>query len=177
MFVQKDSECTYSLQVNNWQKDRDYVSQMFAFQYWFYFWNNRRSASGLVLVFFSIFPAPSAGPPQDFCLDPFFLPTVRSSPSKMEDLGGYPAKSSNPKAKKLTVLLSMTVCVGCLFLLQTQLAKPRKPKDFYSFEVKDAKGRTVSLEKYRGKVCPHHHQSYQFDKKSVQTLFQLYTVS
>ncbi|XP_033947852.1 probable glutathione peroxidase 8 isoform X2 [Pseudochaenichthys georgianus] len=69
----------------------------------------------------------------------------------MEALGGYRTKSSNPNAKKLTVLLSMTVGVGCLFLLQTQLVKPRKPTDFYSFEVKDAKGRTVSLEKYRGK--------------------------
>lgn len=44
----------------------------------------------------------------------------------------------------------MTVGVGCLFLLQTQLLKP---KDFYSFEVKDAKGRPVSLEKYRGKAA------------------------
>uniref|UniRef100_A0A3P8VCK3 Glutathione peroxidase n=1 Tax=Cynoglossus semilaevis TaxID=244447 RepID=A0A3P8VCK3_CYNSE len=70
----------------------------------------------------------------------------------MEALGGYPTRSSSPKAKKLTVFLSMTVCVGCLFLLQTQLVKPRKPKDFYSFEVKDAKGRSVSLEKYRGKA-------------------------
>ncbi|XP_041643720.1 probable glutathione peroxidase 8 [Cheilinus undulatus] len=70
----------------------------------------------------------------------------------MEALGGYRNKSSNPKAKKLTVLLSMTVGVGCLFLLQTQLTKPRKPKDFYAFEVKDAKGKTVSLEKYRGKA-------------------------
>ncbi|AWP07524.1 putative glutathione peroxidase 8 [Scophthalmus maximus] len=70
----------------------------------------------------------------------------------MEALGGYPAKSSNPSAKRLTVLLSMTVGVGCLFLLQTQLVKPRRSKDFYSFEVKDAKGRSVSLEKYRGKA-------------------------
>ncbi|KAM9743511.1 putative glutathione peroxidase 8 [Menidia menidia] len=70
----------------------------------------------------------------------------------MEALGGYPTKSSSPKAKMLRVLLSMTVGLGCLFLLQTQLLKPRKPKDFYSFEVKDAKGRTVSLEKYRGKA-------------------------
>lgn len=76
--------------------------------------------------------------------------------SKMEALGGYPTRSSNPKAKKLTVLLSMTVGIGCLFLLQTQLLKPRKPVDFYTFEVKDAKGRTVLLEKYRGKVGPHH---------------------
>ncbi|XP_061586069.1 probable glutathione peroxidase 8 [Cololabis saira] len=70
----------------------------------------------------------------------------------MEALGGYPTKSSNPRIKRLRVLLSMTVGVGCLFLLQTQLVKPRKPEDFYSFEVKDAKGRTVSLEKYRGKA-------------------------
>ncbi|XP_061623445.1 probable glutathione peroxidase 8 isoform X3 [Phyllopteryx taeniolatus] len=70
----------------------------------------------------------------------------------MEALGGYPVKSSGPKVKKLTVLLSMTVGVGCLFLLQTQLLKPQKPADFYSFEVKDAKGRTLSLEKYRGKA-------------------------
>ncbi|KAK2837895.1 hypothetical protein Q5P01_015107 [Channa striata] len=70
----------------------------------------------------------------------------------MEALGGYPSKSSNPKAKRLGVLLSMTVAVGCLFLLQTQLAKPRKPTDFYSFEAKDARGRTLPLEKYRGKA-------------------------
>ncbi|XP_037113937.1 probable glutathione peroxidase 8 [Syngnathus acus] len=68
----------------------------------------------------------------------------------MEALGGYPVKSSGPKIRKLTVLLSMTVGVGCLFLLQP--LKPRKPVDFYSFEVKDAKGRAVSLEKYRGKA-------------------------
>lgn len=110
-------------------------------------------------------------PPKTFYAGaPPILATVCSSPSKMEALGGYPTKSSNPKAKKLTVLLSMTVGVGCLFLLQTQLAKPRKPTDFYSFEVKDAKGRTVSLEKFRGKVSPHHHQSCQFEKKSMQRL-------
>ena len=70
----------------------------------------------------------------------------------MEALGGYPRKSSKVKLNRYTVLLSMTVGVGCLFLLQTKLFWPRKPKDFYSFEVKDAKGRTVSLERYRGKV-------------------------
>uniref|UniRef100_A0A8C6V476 Glutathione peroxidase n=1 Tax=Neogobius melanostomus TaxID=47308 RepID=A0A8C6V476_9GOBI len=78
--------------------------------------------------------------------------SVSSSPSKMEALGGYPVKSSSLKAKRLTVLLSMTVGVGCLFLLQTQLVKHRKPRDFYSFEVIDAKGRTFPLEKFRGKV-------------------------
>ncbi|XP_060927087.1 probable glutathione peroxidase 8 [Limanda limanda] len=70
----------------------------------------------------------------------------------MEALGGYPTKTSGPRARLLPVLLSMTVGVGCLFLLQTQLLKPRKPRDFYSFEVKDARGRSVSLEKYRGKA-------------------------
>ncbi|KAA8592626.1 putative glutathione peroxidase 8 [Etheostoma spectabile] len=84
--------------------------------------------------------------------EPRILTRACSSLSKMETLGGYPTKSSNPKAKKLTVLLGMTVGVGCLFLLQTQLAKLRKQTDFYSFEVTDAKGRTVSLEKYRGKA-------------------------
>ncbi|RVE67953.1 hypothetical protein OJAV_G00087080 [Oryzias javanicus] len=89
----------------------------------------------------------------------------------MEELGGYPTKSSIRKAKMLRVLLSMTVGVGCLFLLQTQLLKPRKPSDFYSFEVKDAKGRTVSLEKYRGKAslvvnvashCEHTEANFRF---------------
>ncbi|KAJ3604571.1 hypothetical protein NHX12_029311 [Muraenolepis orangiensis] len=70
----------------------------------------------------------------------------------MEALGGYPTKSSNLKVNRYTVLFSMTVGVGCLFLLQTQFLSPRKPKDFYSFEVKDAKGKTVSLERYRGKA-------------------------
>lgn len=101
---------------------------------------------------------------------------IRSSPSKMEALGGYPTRSSNPKAKKLRVLLSMTVGVGCLFLLQTQLLKPKKPVDFYTFEVKDAKGRTVSLEKYRGKVGPHHHRPARSRRKRGQTLSELTTV-
>ncbi|KAM4578676.1 putative glutathione peroxidase 8 [Fundulus diaphanus] len=87
----------------------------------------------------------------------------------MEALGGYPTKSSKARIKRLRVLVSMTVGVGCLFLLQTHLVKPRKQKDFYSFEVKDAKGRTVSLEKYRGKAslvvnvasrCQHTEASY-----------------
>ncbi|MEQ2211656.1 putative glutathione peroxidase 8 [Xenoophorus captivus] len=88
----------------------------------------------------------------------------------MEALGGYPTKSSNARIKRLRVLVSMTVGVGCLFLLQTQLVKPRKQNDFYSFEVKDAKGRMVSLEKYRGKAslvvnvanhCQHTEASYR----------------
>ncbi|XP_038133258.1 probable glutathione peroxidase 8 [Cyprinodon tularosa] len=88
----------------------------------------------------------------------------------MEALGGYPTKSSKARIKRLRVLVSMTVGVGCLFLLQTHFVKPRKQKDFYSFEVKDAKGRTVSLEKYRGKAslvvnvasrCQHTEASYR----------------
>ncbi|XP_012721013.1 probable glutathione peroxidase 8 [Fundulus heteroclitus] len=88
----------------------------------------------------------------------------------MEALGGYPTKSSKARIKRLRVLVSMTVGVGCLFLLQTHLVKPRKQNDFYSFEVKDAKGRTVSLEKYRGKAslvvnvasrCQHTEASYR----------------
>lgn len=65
---------------------------------------------------------------------------------------GYPTKTSVPKPRILTVLLSLMISMGCLFILQTKLAKSRKPKDFYAFEVKDAKGRTVSLERYRGKA-------------------------
>lgn len=70
----------------------------------------------------------------------------------MEALGGYPTKSSASRAGLLKVLLSVAVCMGSLYLLQSKLSKSRKAKDFYSYEVKDARGRTVSLEKYRGKV-------------------------
>lgn len=113
------------------------------------------------MVSFTQFSPLCSGPPTSSTVP---TPVVCSSffPSKMEALGGYPNKSSSLKAKRLRVLLSMTVGVGCLFLLQTQLVKPRKRDDFYSFEVKDAKGRTVSLEKYRGKVRPHHHQLFYF---------------
>uniref|UniRef100_A0A3P9JJ81 Glutathione peroxidase n=1 Tax=Oryzias latipes TaxID=8090 RepID=A0A3P9JJ81_ORYLA len=88
----------------------------------------------------------------------------------MEELGGYPTKSSLRKAKMLRVLLSMTVGVGCLFLLQIRL-RIKNSSDFYSFEVKDAKGRTVSLEKYRGKAslvvnvashCEHTEANFRF---------------
>lgn len=70
----------------------------------------------------------------------------------MEALGGYPTKSSAFRAKLFKVLLSVAVCMGSLYLIQNKLSKSRKPKDFYSYEVKDARGRTMSLEKYRGKV-------------------------
>ncbi|KAK1787145.1 hypothetical protein P4O66_017520 [Electrophorus voltai] len=75
---------------------------------------------------------------------------IRSS--KMEALGGYPAKPCAPRARLLALLMSAAVCMGSLYLLHMKLAKSRKPRDFYSFEVKDAKGRAVSLEKYRGRV-------------------------
>ncbi|XP_076859436.1 putative glutathione peroxidase 8 [Brachyhypopomus gauderio] len=92
------------------------------------------------------------------------------SSSKMEALGGYPSKAAAPRTRVLTVFMSLALCVGSLYLLHTKLAKSRKPRDFYSFEVKDAKGRTVSLEKYRGRVSlvvnvasrsEHTHQKYR----------------
>lgn len=72
--------------------------------------------------------------------------------SIMEALGGYPTKSSASRSGLIKVLLSVAVCMGSLYLLQSKLSKSRKPNDFYSYEVKDARGRAVSLEKYRGKV-------------------------
>lgn len=85
-------------------------------------------------------------------------------PSKMEALevlGGYPNKPSNPRSRMVRVLLSMTVVMGCLLMLHSflKIAMSRKPQDFYSFEVKDAKGKSVSLERYRGKVSPHQQNS------------------
>ncbi|XP_076125765.1 putative glutathione peroxidase 8 [Alosa pseudoharengus] len=70
----------------------------------------------------------------------------------MEALGGYRTKSSTRKERTLKIFLSLAVCMGGLFLVQHKLTRTTKPKDFYSFEVVDAKGRTISLEKYRGKV-------------------------
>ncbi|XP_064786921.1 probable glutathione peroxidase 8 [Oncorhynchus masou masou] len=87
----------------------------------------------------------------------FPRPKLSLSPSKMEALevlGGYPTKPSNPRSRMVRVLLSMTVVMGCLLMLHSflKITKSRKPQDFYSFEVKDAKGRSVSLERYRGKA-------------------------
>ncbi|XP_065103498.1 probable glutathione peroxidase 8 [Paramisgurnus dabryanus] len=70
----------------------------------------------------------------------------------MEALGGYPTKSSASRAKLLKILLSVALCMGSLYLIQIKVSKSRKPKDFYSYEVKDARGKTVSLGKYRGKA-------------------------
>ncbi|XP_029573907.1 probable glutathione peroxidase 8 [Salmo trutta] len=86
-----------------------------------------------------------------------FPRTQNIIPSKMEALevlGGYPNKPSNPRSRMVRVLLSMTVVMGCLLMLHSflKIAMSRKPQDFYSFEVKDAKGKSVSLERYRGKA-------------------------
>ncbi|XP_028640073.1 probable glutathione peroxidase 8 isoform X2 [Grammomys surdaster] len=79
----------------------------------------------------------------------------------MEPLGAYPLKCSGPKAKIFAVLLSMVLCTVTLFLLQLRFLKPRI-NSFYSFEVKDAKGRMVSLEKFKGKILPRRNQGGTF---------------
>uniref|UniRef100_A0A8C5M9E5 Glutathione peroxidase n=1 Tax=Leptobrachium leishanense TaxID=445787 RepID=A0A8C5M9E5_9ANUR len=71
--------------------------------------------------------------------------------SKMETLSPYPIKCSSPKVKVFLVFFSMVFCTALLCMLQLRFAK-HKTKDFYSFEAKDSKGRTVSLGKYRGKA-------------------------
>ncbi|XP_063277715.1 probable glutathione peroxidase 8 isoform X2 [Prinia subflava] len=63
----------------------------------------------------------------------------------------YPLKYSVPKTRVCVVFLSMVLCTTILCLLQLRFFKP-KSKDFYSFEVKDSRGRIISLEKYRGKI-------------------------
>ncbi|XP_059775283.1 probable glutathione peroxidase 8 isoform X5 [Balaenoptera ricei] len=69
----------------------------------------------------------------------------------MEPLTAYPLRCSGPKAKVFAVLLSMVLCTVMLFLLQLKFLKP-KINSFYTFEVKDSNGRTVSLEKFKGKI-------------------------
>ncbi|KAJ6669911.1 hypothetical protein lerEdw1_000460 [Lerista edwardsae] len=64
----------------------------------------------------------------------------------------YSCKSSMLKTRILIVLFSMILFTALLGFLQLKFLKP-KVKDFYSFEVKDSKERTVSLEKYRGKAA------------------------
>ncbi|XP_020661229.3 putative glutathione peroxidase 8 isoform X1 [Pogona vitticeps] len=63
----------------------------------------------------------------------------------------YSLKTSKPKSRVLIIFFSMVLFTALLGLLQLKFLKP-KVRDFYSFEVKDAKGRSVSLEKYRGKA-------------------------
>ncbi|KAG9328325.1 hypothetical protein JZ751_029667 [Albula glossodonta] len=84
--------------------------------------------------------------------------------------GGYPVKSHAPKARVFLIFFTVAICMGSLFLLQAKLPKPRKTKDFYSFEVRDLRGRVVSLEKYRGKAslvvnvasrCEHTERNYK----------------
>ncbi|KAK7824066.1 hypothetical protein U0070_019752 [Myodes glareolus] len=69
----------------------------------------------------------------------------------MEPFAAYPLKCSGSKVKVFAVLLSMVLCTVMLFLLQLKFLKPRI-NSFYSFEVKDAKGKIVSLEKFKGKA-------------------------
>ncbi|XP_032069906.1 probable glutathione peroxidase 8 [Thamnophis elegans] len=77
-------------------------------------------------------------------------------------------KSSKLKNKVFIIFISMVLCTALLALLQLKFLKPRK-KDFYSFEVEDWKGRTISLERFRGKAalvvnvasyCPHTEKNY-----------------
>ncbi|KAM4810066.1 putative glutathione peroxidase 8 [Rhinophrynus dorsalis] len=63
----------------------------------------------------------------------------------------YPLKCSSPKAKVFIVFFSMVLCTALLCIIQLKFFRP-KVKDFYSYEVKDSKGRSVSLAKYRGKA-------------------------
>ncbi|XP_049624107.1 probable glutathione peroxidase 8 isoform X1 [Suncus etruscus] len=69
----------------------------------------------------------------------------------METLLAASSRCSGPKAKIFAALLSMVLCIVMLFLLQLKFLRPRIDS-FYTFEVKDAKGRMVSLEKYKGRV-------------------------
>ncbi|KAB5567951.1 hypothetical protein PHYPO_G00238700 [Pangasianodon hypophthalmus] len=70
----------------------------------------------------------------------------------MEALGGYPSKPPSSRARVVSLILTMTLCITSLYLLHAKLFRNRKHVDFYSFQVKDTKGRSVSLDKYRGKV-------------------------
>ncbi|XP_053144783.1 probable glutathione peroxidase 8 [Hemicordylus capensis] len=80
----------------------------------------------------------------------------------------YSFKRSMQRTRILIVLFSMVLFTAMLGLLQLKFVKP-KVKDFYSFEVKDSKGRVISLEKYRGKAslvvnvashCQHTEKNY-----------------
>ncbi|XP_017655446.1 probable glutathione peroxidase 8 isoform X3 [Nannospalax galili] len=75
----------------------------------------------------------------------------------MESFAAYPLKCSGPKAKVFAVFLSMVLCTVMLFLLQLKFLRP-KINNFYAFEVKDAKGRTISLEKFKGKILQRRNQ-------------------
>uniref|UniRef100_A0A8C5S4T5 Glutathione peroxidase n=1 Tax=Laticauda laticaudata TaxID=8630 RepID=A0A8C5S4T5_LATLA len=83
-------------------------------------------------------------------------------------LATHTLKSSKLKNKVFIIFISMVLCTALLGLLQLKFLKPRY-KDFYSFDVKDWRGRTMSLEKYRGKAtlvvnvasyCQHTEKNY-----------------
>ncbi|KAM4709212.1 putative glutathione peroxidase 8 [Discoglossus pictus] len=87
----------------------------------------------------------------------------------METLPPYPLKPPSPKAKVFLVFFSMVLCTALLCVVQLKFLRP-KGKDFYSYEVKDSKGRNVSLGKYRGKAtlvvnvasdCKHTESNYR----------------
>ncbi|XP_021571369.1 probable glutathione peroxidase 8 [Carlito syrichta] len=69
----------------------------------------------------------------------------------MEPLAVYSLKCLGPKAKVFAFLLSVVLCTVMIFSLQQKFLKP-KINSFYAFEVKDVKGRTVSLENFKGKI-------------------------
>ncbi|XP_007890374.1 probable glutathione peroxidase 8-B isoform X1 [Callorhinchus milii] len=87
----------------------------------------------------------------------------------MESVSAVLLKCSAPKARIFVVFTCMLVCTSLLCLLQLKLFSHRK-QSFYSFEVQNSKGKTVSLEKYRGKAslvvnvasqCEHTELSYR----------------
>lgn len=72
--------------------------------------------------------------------------------SNMEALGGYPTKPPSSRARVLSLIITTFLCITSIYLLHAIISSNRKDADFYSFQVKDTKSRSVSLEKYRGKV-------------------------
>lgn len=69
----------------------------------------------------------------------------------MEPLAVPPPLRWGPRAKALAALLALALGAGTLLLLRLS-ARPARARSFYAFEVRDAAGRPVSLEKFRGKV-------------------------
>ncbi|GAA6106266.1 probable glutathione peroxidase 8 isoform X1 [Tachysurus ichikawai] len=70
----------------------------------------------------------------------------------MEALGGYPSKASSSRPRLMSLIITVTLCITSLYLLHAKISRNRKHASFYSFHVTDTKGRSVSLDKYRGKV-------------------------
>ncbi|XP_026996124.1 probable glutathione peroxidase 8 isoform X2 [Tachysurus fulvidraco] len=69
----------------------------------------------------------------------------------MEALGGYPSKASSSRPRLMSLIITVTLCISSLYLLHAKISRNRKHASFYSFHVTDTKGRSVSLDKYRGK--------------------------